>query len=464
MTRSTFRRARAALLAGAGAAALSLTLFGPALAQQGGGALATLGVSSGLSYQAQNNAEDLARAFTGLNLQIESDTPRQRVTLSFGGQIFADEEGVTFDNRSATLSYVYALRRQELGLTLSYGRQEINAGTIIDDVILDAQGNITGISLIADEGSRNTLDGRAFLITGQGGLIRTETALRYRITRFEGLESAEFSDSDTVDLRSTVQMQVSRPLTFQVSGRVTDTQEEDTLNTRATTLQAGLGAAWQIDRLWRANAGFDWTQVRTETDGTDGRDTAQSEGIGLDASVTRTFRTGDLRLSFAREITAVGERDQVSLSRGFDLANGGALRLQAGAQRFDGDEVQPRAEANLTRPTPDGELSFSLQQTALVAEGQNALRSRVALGYQRALSEVLALSLDGTYTAQNRLGDTTDGDQQSLNLGLAVSYAVNADWALTARVGQQLISEVGAEDRAITSVSISAGRSFRVRP
>jgi hypothetical protein len=433
-------------------------------AAQEGGLTARLGLSSGLLFQDDSTSGDDIEASTGFTFGLRSVTDAHSFDASTGGRFLWRDGELDFDNRAVDLSYAFATRRTEIGLTLGYREQDVTAGTLIDALIVDEDGEIVDVSLVTDEGTRQSLTAQLSVETGIDGPFGTETSLRFSRVDYQGLITNSLNDSETIDLRTALRFEIDPLVTLRLTGRFSELDEADTVNTLRTTTEAGASLTARIDPLWTASAGLRFSRIETETDdGFGGRTVAIRDGGGFDIGLTRAFRTGELRASAQRELTTIGTRDRYALSGSMELARGGEVGGALSWIVFESGETAPALSLSYAQPTRHGGFDLSLQQSAQIRNSNEAIRTALSASYRHGLSRTQSLTLDGSLVAQDVLG-TDVGDQELYEIGLGYNHALTAEWDLAARVEHRQIFETGAVDREINTLSLTLERQFSFRP
>jgi hypothetical protein len=432
-------------------------------AQEAGGPLVSIGVSNSASFEDDSLNGTRSTVGSRLSFGLSSTTRTHSFSAATGGQFLLDDGDAVFDNRFGTLAYSYSLNRSEIGVELAYREIDIDGGTVIDDILIDDSGNITGISLIADEGTRQNLDARVYLRTGDDMPFGTETTLRFQQIDYQGLISGSFNDSETLDARTVLRFDLSPQVQLRVTGQLTQTEAEDTVNTERTTARLGVSARILLDPLWTVAPQLQFRQVEEETTVGLSRVSTTRDEVDLGLTVTRAFRNGTLQANYLHEDTEIGTRDRLIFTREMALANGGEISLGLGAFAFEGEGVFPVLQLGYGQETRNGAFALQLGQTALIQSSTPAIRTAFAADYRHQLSELSSLLLNGSYAAQDVVG-TSAGDQESLEIGIGYSHILAQDWALSTRLSHRIITETGVADRDISTLSLSLERQFTFRP
>jgi hypothetical protein len=444
------------IVAGAAAGLCVLTAGGQA---QEGGTLATLGLSFGGQYTANDPGEDESRFTTNLSFDLRSATQSQSFGLSADGRFVQDGDGFDFDNPGLALDYARGNRSTALSFGMSYRERDVDGELAVIDPL-----TLTLVDFIEDDGTRQSLQTSIGLQTGLDARFETDTRLSFSSRTYSGTTDPDLTDLETWQARTAMRFEVDPRITLRGSASYLESQEEDALRTERRNTRVGIGADFLIDPLWTASVGLSFSDFETERDdGLGGRVATREDGAGFSVAVSRAFRTGSLGLSLSREITTNGAEDRVRLSRDRAFANGAELAWSLGLVSFENGDSAPVASLAFALPTPRGGVSVDLQQTTSVdSDDRNTRRTVLDVDVNHEINSVSSWSLNGSLAGVEVVGGT--GDEFRAEAGVAYNYALTEDWALSTRLRHRVTYEDGSRDNSASILSLSLQRSFSFRP
>jgi hypothetical protein len=444
------------IVAGAAAGLCVLTVGGQA---QEGGTLATLGLSFGGQYTANDPGEDESSFATDLSFDLLTVTQSQSFGLSADGRFLQDETGFGFENPGLSLDYVRANRSTALSFGMSYRERDVDGELAVIDPL-----TLSFVDFIEDDGTLQILDTTLGLQTGLDAKFGTDTQISFTSRTYSGTSDPDLTDLETWQASTGLRFEIDPRITLRASANYLERQEEDILRTARRNASAGIGADLALDPLWSASVGLSFFSLETERDdGLGGRIATQQDGAGFSVALNREFRTGSLGLALARQITTNGAEDSVQVSRDRVFANGAELAWSLGLVSFENGDAAPVASLAFDLPTPRGGFSVDLQQTTAIDEDdRNVRRTILDLGYNQEINSVSSWSLDGSLAGVEVVGATDD--QFRAELGVGYSHALTQDWALSTRLRHRVTYENGSRDNSASILSLSLQRSFSFRP
>lgn len=423
------------------------------------GPLATLGLSFGGSYTANDPGKDESDLTTRLSFDVSSVTQTQSFGISADGQFVFDEEGLDFERPGLSLEYARANRSTAFDVGLSYRIRDVD-GTeeVIDPVTL------TVIDLIEDDGTLESIEATAGLETGRDAPFGTETRFRYTDRTY-----SETSDPDLTDLTS---WQIDTTLRFDIDPRVSlrtsashrVTEEDDETQTESRTTRLGFGGDFLIDQLWSASFELNYSIFATEQDFFGNRILDEEDGAGFSLLVTRQFRDGTLGLALGRSVSDIGAEDSLSAFRDRELVNGGEVSWSVGLVSFPNGETAPVVSASYAMPTPRGSFSARLQQsTSANSDDESVVNTLIGVDFDQAINANSGWSLNGSLSSVEIAGDE-DRSQARAQVGISYNYALTRDWDLSTSLRHRITYEDGEENDRASILSLSLERSFSFRP
>lgn len=432
-------------------------LVAVAVQAQDEGALATLGLSFGGQYAANDPGADEYDLSTSLSFELRSATRQgQSFGLLLEGRLVLDEDDFGFERPGLAIDYALANRSTALSFGASYREQDVDG----DATIFDPD-TLTIVDFIEDDGTRETLRINAGLQTGIDARFGTDTRLSYTARRFSSTSDPDLTDLDTWQASTVLQFEIDPRITLRTSASYQESEEEDPQNTERRTTRVGIGADLALDQLWSATVDLSYSRIETERDILG---TTETEGGGFALGFDRAFRTGTLGISLARQITENGPEDSVRIHRDLDLANGGSLAWSLGVVSFDNGETSPIGSIAYSVPTPRGDFSVDLQQTTAVnSDDLSTVRTVLGVTYGEAITATSGWSLNGSLASVDVVGSDAD-DQLRAEIGLGYNHALTDDWDLSTRLRHRVTYEGGDRDTSASILSFSLERSFSFRP
>jgi hypothetical protein len=442
----------------AGAACVMALAVGMRAQGQESGPIATIGLSFGGEFTAEDPGEDTGSLTTALDFELSRVTDRHSFGLSADGRFVFDEEGFGFEQPGIAATYARANRSTAFDVGLSYSERDV-AGTseLIDPITLEI------IDLVDDDGTLESLGLNAALQTGLDARFSTDTQFGYTSRSYSGTSDPDLSDLENWRIGTTLAFEVSPRITLRTSANYRETQEDDAERTESRTTRFGLAANLQIDPLWSAALDLNYSGFETEEGVAGNRTTTENDGLGFAASLNRQFRDGALGLSFNRTVSEDGAQDSLTLFRDRTLQGGGALSWSAGLSLFPNGDVAPVVSASFVQQTPRGVLSVNLQQATAIREDDNVVTTTAGVSYDQAINAVSGWSLSGSLANVNALDGNAE-DQSRMTVGLSYNRDLTEDWAFSTSVRHRVLYQAGEQDSSESVLSLSLQRSFSFRP
>ncbi|MEM1340754.1 MAG: hypothetical protein AAGF68_00445 [Pseudomonadota bacterium] len=440
--------------AGAGGAADGEAQAADQTAQlnQGIGPLLTFNISTGFTYE-DDEDEPTERFFgTRFNAGIFTDTRNQSFSFNVGAETRIDaDDGSELLNPLSRLTYQIANRSTQFNADLSYRESDV------DDTFLDP--DFDGDDLIVDGGTRETQRARLRLILGRDTRVGLDTRLTYTDVDFSDTIDPDLNPETRIIAETDLRFSIDRRLELTLFSLFDQRDEEDAVQTEETDAELGLRANVLLDRAWTGQ--FEIAAVREDTETT--ATSVEEDGFRTSAEITRFMPNG--RLAFAASYEDVDD-DTVSsfeVSRAMQLANGAAISATIGVVSFDGDGVEPLFGFSYAQEILRGQtISLSLSQTPGEDDDDNDLiRTLFNVSYDRALTRNSRLNLNlALAEADEQVGD----DTRAVSFGVSYAYDLTEEWSLVANATTRRTFEDGADDERTDEVSIRLERSFSIRP
>lgn len=439
---------------GEAAPAARATAGGGGGPSQGTGPLFTLGLSSGLFYE--DDDDDGTEAYWGTFLSgvAFTQTRNQRLRLGVEGLLRFDEVGTTdiFTEPAVDFDYAVFNRATELALTLNLRESDVNSGFLPAD--------FDGDDLNFDEGTQRVTNARVQLITGRDTRFGTTTRLAYNQLEYFDTIDPDLNDRVLLTASTELRFSLDRRVELTASARWQQRDEEDALETLETDITYGLGAEILLDRAWTASVDLSATSEEVETT----LGTATEDGYRVATTLTRFMPNG--RLAFAGSYASLDGVGTLTATRAMELANGAALTATAGVFMFDGGDVLPNLGLSYRQEILRGQtVSLNLTQLGSQnADGDETLYRTILNGsYQHALTRNSSLSINGSL-ASAEVQEGTSDDTLATSFGIAYSQDLTRDWALVARADTRSTFTEGDRTDRENTFSLSLERSFSFRP
>ena len=440
------------------AATAVLTGTGTALSQDAAGALRFLfGVSTDL--RAHDNldldpvsAGSTVRSDTTLTFGVQSETRRQKLNLSFGGVLRAEDAPGTgfttgFENPNVGLSYIRDGANARLSFDASFARTDVDGSSFLDPDDPD------GIDLISDTGSLDTLRAGVTLEIGKDAplgfvldLNRVDTS--YSDTSDPGL-FARVTDSAT----ATARLRFSQVTTGRVTAGLTQYSAQDAPLTTRDTQRLSFGVTHELSETTVIEASIGGRQI-------DDSVTGVTQSGEASFSVTHDLPRGSVGLSLDTGLTTAGQRNTVELQRRFEFPTG-ALEFSLGATDAEGIDPQPIGSLSYSRDLPRGAITATVSRGISVNSDANVQRStRAALGLSQMVNEQSSIAFNLDYTDFSDAGGGGVTDRQRGSFSASYTRALTQDWNLTAGVERRYLAEAGSADTWDNAVFLTLGRDF----
>lgn len=421
----------------------------PGLAQDTliGGALVTLDVGLGYTYEDDDATGTESLFGTRLGLGLVSETRSQRLTFSVGTVAEIGEGEATLANSDGQLGYAIFNRYTEASIDLSYREADIDE-------------EIDPNTLTLTSGTRETHAAALQLITGRTTRFGTQTVLSY-----EQLDYVDVTDPDLVTqislaANTNLRFTVSRTLELQAFGSWREVTTDDTPQEIETSTRFGVGATALLDRAWTGSATLAWSEIETD----DGGAISTEDGLDFNLALTRSLANGTLSFSYDQAITTGDTISRFTVTRDMALANGAALTGSVGLVSFEGD-VLPALGLSYDHEFLRGRtLSASLSQEGSINDDdESSFLTQLAVAYRQELTPSSFFATNLTAASSNVVSGASD-DSDRFSIGFEYGHALTRDWDLVARADHTRIYEAGIETDQTSTVSLNLERSFSFRP
>lgn len=427
----------------------------PALGQDGG-ALVSLDMSTGLTYENDDTGSGTVWG-TDVTGSVQSETANQRFLLSVGTRLeFGDTfsgENPDLSDPEATLEYAWFNRNTEASIGLEFAETDVGDGVLED--AFDAAD-------LDDDGTRETHAATLQLVTGRAARFGTNTRLSYTELNFRDVTDPDLVDEVTLSASTELRFSINRQIELRASVSWSETEDLDATGQVQTEMRYGLAGDFLIHPALTAGLAINFADVETVT----GAVTRLEDNFDIAATLTRDLPNGRATLEASYETDGGSEITTLEATRAMTLANGADLRASLGVIGFETGDVLPTFGLNYDREVLRGQtLSFALSQTGGRDNNtdETIFRTRIDSGYNFDLTPASSLSLNGSL-ASVMPQSGTDPDTLRASFGVSYRHDVTQDWALVARSDQRITYEDGTETDRDFTFSINLERSFSFRP
>lgn len=446
---------RGQILCGAALTTAGL-VTGSSVWAQDGGLTIDVGVSQSLRYEDNpdfdpgvSDGQFLSR--TGLSFDLNSETATQK--LSFG-LTAAVEAGRDSDNGladpTARLSYTVNNRNTEALVDALWRERDVGT-TESDDLNPDDLDFGTGTR----RDTRLTLG----LRTGIEAPFGVDLTARDNRRSYSGTSDPDFFDTTRRSLDATARFRIDPRITLRLIAGIERYEAENADQTDRTTTELGFGGTFEVTPRLTADVDLTFDKIETEELG----GTTETDGIGIDTSLTREMANGTLTASLRTRETINGRRSTVRIGRALDLPDG-ALSFSLGATKSEGLSTEPVAELSYSRDLPRGQFDVSLRQSVETNnDDQETLSSRLSLGIDQDINSLSSWSADLSLADVNAL-DVGAEDKRRIDFSLSYRRDIGADWDLVSGYEFSHAREDGVEDREANTVFLTLEKTFSFRP
>lgn len=370
-----------------------------------------------------------ARSTTSLGVTYLTETRNQSFQLSSETSIQVlntpdDGTETEFTLPSLTARYTREAARAQLEVGAQL-RQDPVSFLRPGELAFNDDGSLLVLENLDDlegTGTRLRYGADATLTLGVGGPQEWRTSLSFARTEFDAASST-LNDTETYAADTEFRLRLSPVVTGVLSADAARFKSED--DTTRDTYAFGAGIDYEISPLLSANAGLGYSLLETQETG----GTTRTSGVTADLGIGYQLRNTDLSATAGVESAANGDlvaTGAVSLS--IALPDG---TLNAGLDRSlsfgdDGDQVADTAarfaytHAINSLSSGDIGLTYFLREDLDDESVDNVTRVSLGLGYQRALTERVDLSLGYTYRLLSE-GDE-DANSHSVSMNLVVPF------------------------------------------
>ena len=427
-----------------------------------------LELTFGQSFEISNNpdldveAEGVsAISQTDLGVVFASATRVSELTFALGGGFEAGNfgDGQGFDTRlaerTALLSYARASRNSALELDVDYRRARLA------DIVLTDE--FEGEDLILSGGARERLSFGAALALGIEAPMGLNLAVEHSETDYIDVPATEATPRSDTSLSARLRLAVARNAEVALLASAERSEYDDETEYVSESYALGVGAAYEVSPVLSLSAELGGSRVETSEDTLGGgRETDRIRGLTGSISADLDRPNGTLALDVSTALSSTGRRTRLQFSRAYDLPRGN-LAFSAGTT--DSDSTDPSLLVFLAygRELPRGQFQATLSQEAVSAEGEEALRSRLALSLQREINAVsgwnAAFSL-----ANYAVLSGTGADTRRAEATLAWRRALTRDWDLQAGYRHVFADSSAEPSRSSNTIFVGLESSISLLP
>lgn len=436
----------------------------------------TLRLSDNPDLDADPPDEPVLTSRTGLGFSAATRTRTQELSVTGRTALTYDlneddEDDERFED--PVLQFAYARQARDARLTASGSIQRSEVGDSIDVDLLDAaeealdeQGPTAGEDtiddqdIVTDDGTRTDLAFDTRLLTGIDAPLGFDLSAGVDIREFDDTIDPDLFDSTETQFGAAVRLRFNPRLTLALQGRFSRFEAEDEEETERERRSLGVGADLAASDTLAVEAGIAAVEIDEEETlgGTRVSDTTE----GFDASLAATLDRprGALTLAFDQGVTTTGTRRTLSVGRDLALP-AGDLSASLGVTAEDGGDLTPVAAVGFDRNLRDGALSLDFSTAARTDDDDGEIvNTELAAGYRRAINDVSGVAASVSLASRQ-----ADADDDRLRGDLRLSYTrdVTRNVGLTAGISQSFLDE-GEDDASASSIFVTLGRSFVVRP
>ncbi|WP_342078255.1 hypothetical protein [Yoonia sp. SS1-5] len=437
---------------------------------QDGGIQTTFGIAQ--SIEGVRNpalaipAEDAdIAATTTLSYSIVSETRTQLFRFgadsSFRIEYDDDDELIgEFEAPTLTFGYTRAGATSSFSASARFLREEIDSAPdfsdfVTDDGILEIPDDFTDLS---GTGRRTGYTVASILTLGRDRPLGFEFEIGTSGVLYEDVTDPDLTDVTNVSARVGTLLRFSDVLSGRLSYGYSLTEEDDTAETVRRTQSIGAGLTYNLSPRSTFDIGIGAEQ--TETEVTTG--TSEVDGLTGRLGYRQVMPNGDLTAVLDASRDVAGDLLlEFRLGRSLALPTG-TLAVSVGATRPDGDDPAFIGTVDYTYILPDQRILLRLDRSVTI-DLEDDIRRRTLLGafYSYDINRFSSLSLGISHIVAEE--SDAAGRVERTDLTGSYSYALTADWDLSAGFAYSVRDEeaVGEADSSLISISLS--REFTSR-
>ncbi|MEM6421081.1 MAG: hypothetical protein AAF698_00725 [Pseudomonadota bacterium] len=421
---------------------------------EGTGPLVTIGLSTGVVYDDEEDEETEAYFVTRVDIGLLADTRNQTFRFDFGveGRI---EEGMgisDFTEPEAQIAYALANRSTQFELFLSWSESDVESDFL--------PANFDDEDLITDQGTEERHAARILLETGRDARFGTITSLGFSQIDYTDTTDPDLANETTYDASTTLRFTLDRRVDLRLFASWVQSEEDNAEERRDTDTRYGIGADILLSPAWTGTVDLAITDSEVRTTG----GTTDTEGYDIRAEATRFLPNGQLIFSVGR-VETDAPIDTIAVTRSLALASGAQISASAGLVAFDGEDIYPAFGLAYQQEIVRGGVLFvTLTQTGgETDDDEDLFRTLLNAVFERELTRNSSIAVTGAVASVDRIDGSAD-DTLAASLGLAYSHDLTEDWALVARADHRRNFEDGSETDRESEFSLRLERTFSFRP
>ncbi len=466
--RTGLRRTAAAGALSSSALALSLAwASAPAAAQEAGGPLFTMGVSTAvrasdnLDLNPVSNGATLLSE-TRLSFGFESVTRTQEFyirvsdTFEFG---FGDDapDGAGFNDTDFEVGYSWQGKNAAFDANARIRLRDLGEDILLLDV------DDPSSTVVLDAG---TLEDSVFNLRFEVGLndpFGAEVRLSHSRLNYSGTSDPDVVNSNSTNATVSAIFRPNQVTETRLSYSHTFLDIDDVDGTERTTRRLTFGGTVLLDPVTTVSASIGWSQISEELTAVP-LTLPDSNGFVASLAYNRELPAGDVGLSFDYSLTQVGQRADVTLTRNFELPTGG-FGFEIGVTAIEGDSMQTVGGINYLRQWPDQAFRVNLT-TAVVVEPTTSVRRRTqaSVEYEREINELESLEFGVAYAALTDGGGGAITDRTQITASASYTRELTRDWVLETGYVHRFRMIEGSPNANSNEIFVRLGRDFSWRP
>lgn len=422
-----------------------------------GGVRFLFGVSSSLRTNSNLDLDPVSagpttRSDTRLTFGVQSETRRQKLALTFGAVLRAENRpGSGFSTGIA-----------EPGIDLSYSREDANARmsfeasfdrSDIDRTDPLAEDEIDLTDLITDTGTRDRFRTGVMLETGLQAPLGFKLELDRQDTRYADTTDPGLYDRTTDSASATALLRFSTRTEGWATASFSRYAAEDATMTTRDTRALSFGVKHELSQSTVIETSIGAREI-------DDSVTGVMRNSEASLSLTHALPRGSVALSLDSELTSAGQQNTVEVERGFEFP-GGTFQISLGAVDAEGVDPQAIGSLSFRRDLPSGALTALLSRGVSVNDDAQAQRvTRAVFGLTHTVNNLSSVSFNLDYADISDAGTGGIVELQRGSLRAAYTRALNNDWNFSAGYERRYLTEAGIGTAWDNAVFVTLDRSF----
>lgn len=397
--------------------------------------------------------------YTALGIDIRSDTPTDRLRLSFGGDLQYEDLATANEDNGFVDPYVrFFYNSQGVDSELDF-RARYTENDIVDSFFVDTDGDLIEDTILANQGTVERIDLDATYSFGIDAPFGMDLTIGHNERNYSDVLDPGLYDRSLDRVGAVARFRINPALTAELIARMTWYDAEDEDQTERETTDLGFGIDYEIRPDLVLNARLANTDIEeTTVDGVE-----DNNGLTAEISLDRELNNGTFGLFLNRYQYTETARSELGFIRAMDLAYG-SLAYSLGVSWSDTGDTVLIGSLDYINELPTGAFTASLSQTATTnVDDDEVERTILGIGYSHDINSVSGLDFGVDVAHVQDIGVGNTNDSTRVDYGVTYRHQLTQDWDWRLGYEGRYRRDTDGFSANSNAIFTSIGRSFSIR-